>query len=140
MAENRNITWLIKFKAEPHIKHPYVFKLVAAHLNYGKWMLNPPSQITTRPGKESEFGAAACGAAWTATGVEGAFRYICPDGKGDGELLFTFDIPWSSANKGRAEILGVDALLFEFDNGGEIPHTGNWHFKVVTITQVKDRV
>jgi hypothetical protein len=139
MAESRNITWLIKFKVEPHIKHPYVFKLVAAHLNYGKWMLNPPAQITAHPGKEAEFGAAACGAAWTATGVEGGFRYVCPDGKGDAELNFSFDIPYSSANKGRAEIIGVDALLFEFDSGGDIHSSGNSQFKTVTIRQIKDK-
>jgi hypothetical protein len=139
MAESRNITWIIRFKVEPHIKHPYIFKLVAAHLSHGKWMLNPPSQITAQAGKETELGAAAAGASWTATGVEGAFRYICPDGKGDGELFFSFDIPYAGANKGRAEIIGVDALLFEFDGGGQIPHSGNSHFITVSITQVKDR-
>lgn len=88
-------------------------------------MLHPPSQLFAHPGKETEFGAAACGTPWSAAGVEGAFRYICPDGKGDGELLFSFDIPWISANKGHAELMGVDALLFEFDSNGGIPRTGN---------------
>jgi hypothetical protein len=137
MAENRNITYNFTYEIDSKVtpQGKAKLQLQSCHLDWGKWVDEPPTEITAEIGKSTKVSFKACGAACTATGTEGSVVYKATDSD---KTVFTlsFDIPYSSANSGN---LTGGSENFE-QSGGVVPVSGNSVSVDVKITQIKPTI
>ena len=140
MAENRNITWNVALVIKSDISSPFSFYLKDAKLEWGKWRVNPPSDvIASEAGKTYKFQFIAEGTSCTAEGTEGKVIYESDDNSSEPTTIeFYFDVPFTKANKGNVYITGgASNGNYSINNGGGVPKTGNEPVIEVSITQVK---
>lgn len=139
MAENRNITWNIKLIVNSNVTTVIPLNLYSQHLDWGKFMTNPPSQISAgSAGGTANASFKAAGAECSATGTQGTVVFKAADQSIDSDkttFSFIWDIPFSAANSGNATMT-TNTNYFTINNGGGVPVSGNSVTVDVTITQV----
>jgi hypothetical protein len=141
MAENRNITWNITLKIDPKVTTRFKLFLASQFLEHGKFMSNPPGEISVPEGKsETKISFTSAGRACTATGTQGEVLYKSSDSEKDpSEFKFSWEVPFTGDNQGNVTAPN-GSFNYNLDNGGGVPRSGSSVSIDVVITQYKPTI
>jgi hypothetical protein len=136
MAEDRNITFNVKFKIEGNVTNAFNITLKEKQYESGKESNGaPPSQVTLSSGEEQSVTFGACGAKDSASGTEGHITFVA-SAYGDFKIEFDWDIPYSSANSGGVLLINDTNQYYKISGDTSIGPTGNSKSLTTIITQV----